>query len=87
MIFPTFDKSVLQEMDESARKLNANVYVKYLESEKLSLWKQMLKERRLSYNVAKDDVVVSRNDLSVASCYYFKPKNKLITEKREYDIK
>lgn len=87
VIFPTFDKSVLQEMDESARKLNANVYVKYLESEKLSLWKQMLKERRLSYNVAKDDVVVSRNDLSVASCYYFKPKNKLITEKREYDIK
>ena len=87
MIFPTFDKSVLQEMDESAKKLNANVDIRFLESEKQSLWKQILNERNLTYNVAKNDVVVSRNDLSVASCYYFNPKDKLITDKKEYDIK
>lgn len=87
VIFPTFDKSVLQEMNESAKKLNANVDIRFLESEKQSLWKQILNERNLTYNVAKNDVVVSRNDLSVASCYYFNPKNKLITDKKEYDIK
>lgn len=87
VFFPTFDKSVLQEMDESAKKLNANVYIKYLESEKRSLWKQMLNEERPSYNVAKDDVVVSRNDLSMASCYYLEPKSKLITNKKEYIAK
>ena len=87
VIFPTFDKSVLQEMDESAKKLNANVDIRFLESEKQSLWKQILNKKSLTYNVAKNDVVVSRNDLSVASCYYFNPKNKLITDKKEYDIK
>ena len=30
---------------------------------------------------------LSRNDFSVASCYYFNPKNKLITDKKEYYIK
>lgn len=74
-------------MNESAKKLNANVDIRFLESEKQSLWKQILNERNLTYNVAKNDVVVSRNDLSVASCYYFNPKNKLITDKKGYDIK
>ena len=78
---------ILQEMDESAKKLNANVDIRFLESEKQSLWKQILNKKSLTYNVAKNDVVVSRNDLSVASCYYFNPKNKLITDKKEYDIK
>ena len=87
MIFPTFDKSELQEMNESAKKLNANVDIRFVESEKQSFWKQILNERNLTYNVAKNDVVVSRNDLSVASCYYLNPENKLITDKKEYDIK
>lgn len=74
-------------MNESAKKLNANVNIGYLELEKQSFLKQILNERSLTYNVAKNDVVVSRNDLSVASCYYFNPKNQLITDKKGYDIK
>lgn len=83
VVFPTFDESVVKEMDSAAKILNANVLIKYKRTDgfwaNMSIWKK-------DYYVVDNDVVVVRNDSSTVSCYYFNPSDKSITNKKEYDV-
>lgn len=84
VVLPSFDSDELLEMEEAARCLKANIYIKYASSPKQSFWSLLLDGRRLIYNVSRKDVVVTRNTQSSVSCYYFDPNNNLLEGKREY---
>lgn len=84
VVLPSFDPKELLEMEEAARCLKANVYIKYAQSQNQSFWKLLLEGKRLIYNVSKKDVVVTRDTQNSVSCYYFEPNNNLLEDKREY---
>lgn len=86
VIFPTFDYSELLEMEKATKCLKANVYINYLKSESYNFLKLLLDGKRLIYNVSKNDVVVSRKDSSLVSCYYFEPNSKMVIDKRDYKL-
>lgn len=84
VVFPTCCETELKEMKKAAQCLNSNVSIQYIQEVKNKFLSRWFEDKRKVYCVRNYDVVVTRNDSALVSCYYFEPKQKIILNKKEY---